>query len=187
MITLYGSGPLFGLPEPCPFVLAAMTQLKMAGLPFEVEEVTAEDRRAGEVPLARDGEVVIEDAVGLAAHLRRVHQVDLDAHLVCERRAVGWALERMLETHLYDAIGKAMAEPNDGAARLARRDFEAASAMLGDKPFLFGDEPARADAALFGFCAAAASPLFDPAIREAAERYPNLIAHQWRMLDRYYE
>ena len=33
MITLYGFGPLFGLPDPSPFVLKTMTQLKMAGLP----------------------------------------------------------------------------------------------------------------------------------------------------------
>jgi glutathione S-transferase len=187
MLTLYGFGPLFGLPEPCPFVLSAMTQLKMAGVPFELEAVSVEERRARDVPLARDGDVVIEDAIALASHLHRAHGIDLDATLPCEHRAVGWTLERMLETHLYGAIGRAMERPDEDAARLARRDFQAAAAMLGDKPFLFGDAPARADAALFGFCAAAASPLFDPAIREAAERYPNLIAHQWRMLDRYYE
>jgi len=187
MITLYGFGPLFGLPEPCPFVLAAMTQLKMAGVAFEVEAVSLEERRQRAVPLARDGEVEIADAVALAQHLRRAHGVDIDAALPCESRATGWALERMLETHLYGAIGRAMDRPDDRAARLARRDFQAAATLLGEKPFLFGDVPAAADAALFGFTAAAASPLFDPAIREAAETYPNLVAHQWRMLDRFYE
>src|SRR5262249_45040785 len=37
MLTLYGSGPMFGLPDPCPFVLGAMTQLRMAGVPFRLE------------------------------------------------------------------------------------------------------------------------------------------------------
>ena len=72
-------------------------------------------------------------------------------------------------------------------ANLASRDFASASALLGDKPFLFGDAPCSKDATLFAFTAAAATPFFDTSIRQAAERYPNLVSLQWRMMDRYYE
>ena len=35
MITLYGSGPNFGLPDASPFVTKAETLLRMSKLPFE--------------------------------------------------------------------------------------------------------------------------------------------------------
>ena len=181
MITLYGSGPLFGLPEPCPFVLGAMTQLRMAGAPFELRRAGADDGL-----LAQDGDVEIRSAEALCDHLRRVHGVDLNAHLTCHERAVGWALERMLENRRYGVIGPAMQHCDEQAVRQARRDFTAAAALLGEKPFLFGDEPSSADATLFAFTASAASPVFEPQVREAAETHPNLVAHQWRMMDRFY-
>ena len=184
MITLYGSGPLFGLPEPCPFVLGAMTQLRMAGVPFQVRRADP-DADAGLI--ARDGEVEIRGPEALVEHLRRVHGVDLNAHLSCHQRAVGWTLERMLENRRYGAIGPAMDHCDEQAVRQARRDFAAAAALLGEKPFLFGDAPSSADATLFAFTASAASPVFEPGVREAAETHPNLVAHQWRMMDRFYE
>jgi hypothetical protein len=182
MITLYGSGPMFGLPDPCPFVLAAMTQLRIANLPFAV--APADQAAAEDAPLARDGEVEIATGEALAGHLRRSHGVDLNAHLSCQERAVGWALERMLEARLD--VNRS-AHDSDEAVRRVRHDFEAAAALLGDKPFLFGERPCGADATLFAFTASAASPLFESRVREAAEAHPNLVAHQWRMMDRFYE
>ena len=182
MITLYGSGPMFGLPEPCPFVLGAMTQLRMAKLPFTVARDADKD-----APLARDGEVELANAEALADHLRRAHGVDLNGHLSCHERAVGWALERMLETRLDLAKARSTDDSDAEAIRGVRRDFAAAAALLGDKPFLFGDQPCGADATLFAFTASAASPLFESRVREAAETFPSLVAHQWRMMDRFYE
>ena len=34
MITLYAFGPLWGLPDPSPFVIKTETQLKMSGLAY---------------------------------------------------------------------------------------------------------------------------------------------------------
>ena len=34
MITLYGFGPAFGLPDPSPYVMKTEVQLKMAGLGY---------------------------------------------------------------------------------------------------------------------------------------------------------
>ena len=184
MITLYGSGPMFGLPEPCPFVLGAMTQLRMANLPFAVARGNQADEAA---PLACDGEVEIANGEALADHLRRSHGVDLNAHLSCQERAVGWTLERMLEARVDPTLGRSTIDPDDEAIRRVRRDFAAAAALLGDKPFLFGEEPSGADATLFAFTASAASPLFESRVREAAEAHPNLVAHQWRMMDRFFE
>ncbi|HEX3916076.1 MAG TPA: glutathione S-transferase family protein [Caulobacteraceae bacterium] len=226
MITLYGFGPLFGLPDPSPFVLKTLTQLKMSGLPFAFERARPTDAPKGKIPFIRDGETVLGDSVFILDHLQRIHGVDLDAHLTPEQKSVGWAMERMLEDHLYWAIVHARwaidenfekgpaqffaGAPDDvklqgqenvkrtlfgqgfgrhevaEIADLASRDFASASALLGDKPFLFGDAPCSKDATLFGFTAAAATPFFDTRVRQAAERYPNLVSFQWRMMDRYF-
>ena len=227
MITLYGFGPMFGLPDPSPFVLKTLTQLKMSGLPFGLQRADRAEAPKGKIPFIRDGDLVLGDSVFILDHLKRAHGVDLDAALTPEQRSVGWALERMLEDHLYWAIvharwaidenfDKGPAQFFAGApeeakragqagmkqvlhgqgfgrhgaeeiADLATRDFAAASDLLGAKPYLFGDKPCSMDATLFGFTASAATPFFDGSIRQAAESFPNLVAYQWRMMDRYYE
>jgi len=226
MLTLYGFGPLFGLPDPSPFVLKTLTQLKMSGLPFRLERARPSDSPKGKIPFIRDGDVVLSDSVFILDHLKRAHGVDLDADLTARQLSLAWALERMLEDHLYWAIVHArwaidanfekgpsqfFAGAPDGAkqagqagmrgvlhgqgfgrhteaeiADLAGRDFAAAAELLGDKPFLFGETPCSVDATLFAFTASAATPFFDSEIREAAERHPNLVDLQWRMMDRYY-
>ncbi len=227
MITLYGFGPLFGLPDPSPFVLKTMTQLKMAKLPFRFERARPPEAPKGKIPFIRDGDLVLGDSVFILDHLKRAHGVDLDDHLSEAQRSVGWALERMLEDHLYWAIvharwaidenfdkgpsqffagapddvvrqrregmkqvlhGQGFGRHDDAEiADLATRDFAAASALLGDKPYLFGETPCSMDATLFAFTASAATPFFHSSIRQAAERFPNLVAYQWRVMDRYYE
>ena len=104
MLTLYGFGPLFGLPDPSPFVLKTMTQMKMAGLPFRFERADPREAPKGKIPFIRDGDVVLGDSVFILDHLKRAHGVELDAHLTPHQRSLGWALERMLEDHLYWAI-----------------------------------------------------------------------------------
>jgi glutathione S-transferase len=227
MITLYGFGPMFGLPDPSPFVLKTLTQLKMSGLPFQLERAGRADAPKGKIPFIRDGELVLGDSVFILDHLRQAHGVDLDGWLTPEQRSLSWALERMLEDHLYWAIvharwaidenfekgpsqffagapeeakragqagmkqvlhGQGFGRHDcDEVADLATRDFAAASKLLGEGPFLFGDKPCGVDATLFAFTAAAATPFFDSSIRQAAESFPNLVAYQWRMMDRYYE
>jgi glutathione S-transferase len=225
MITLYGFGPMFGLPDPSPFVLKTMTQLPMAALPFRFERGAPPDAPEGKVPFIRDGDRVLGGSGFILDHLKRAHGVDLDAHLSPRQLSLGRAMERMLEDHLYRAIvharwaiderrdkgpsGALAAAPGEvarlrqegqlphdqgfgrhcdgGIAELARRDFDAAAALLGDGPYLFGQRPCSVDATLFAFTAAAATPFFGSSIRQAAESFPNLIAYQWRMMDRYYE
>jgi glutathione S-transferase len=227
MITLYGFGPMFGLPDASPFVLKTLTQLKMSELPFRLERAVRADAPKGKIPFIRDGDLVLGDSVFILDHLKRAHGVDLDTRLTPRQRSLGWTLERMLEDHLYWAIVHARwaidenfqkgpsqffagapeeakragqagmkqvlhgqgfgRHANAEVADLAARDFAAASELLGEKPYLFGDEPCSMDATLFAFTASAATPFFDSSIRQAAESYPNLVAYQWRMMDRYYE
>lgn len=74
----------------------------------------------------------------------------------------------------------------DEVAVLARRSFDALSELLGDRPFLFGDEPCGADATAFGLVTSALCPHFQSGVRAAAEANPNLTAYRDRMMGRYY-
>jgi glutathione S-transferase len=89
MITLYGFGPLFGLPDPSPFVLKTLTQLKMSGLPFRLERASPRAAPKGKIPFIRDGEFVLGDSVFILDHLKAAHGVDLDAQLTPAQKAIG--------------------------------------------------------------------------------------------------
>ena len=69
---------------------------------------------------------------------------------------------------------------------LGRRGVGALSALIGDKPFLFGDKPHGADATLGAFLLGALCPLFDSPIRKEAERLPNLPAYADRIRTAYF-
>jgi glutathione S-transferase len=71
-------------------------------------------------------------------------------------------------------------------AELGRRDVAALSAILGDKPFLFGPAPCGADATVAAFAIASLSTLFVTPVREAAESHANLVAYVQRALKRFY-
>ena len=69
---------------------------------------------------------------------------------------------------------------------LARRALQSISAILGERPYLGGDAPAGADAALGAFMISGVSPFFDSAMRGAIEEQPNLVAYAQRMKARFY-
>jgi glutathione S-transferase len=71
-------------------------------------------------------------------------------------------------------------------AELAERDMAAAAALLGDRPFLFGDSPHGADATLGAFVMGALCPHFDSVCRTAAEGRPNLAAYRDRIVASYF-
>jgi glutathione S-transferase len=104
MITLFGFGPAFGLPDPSPFVMKTEVQLKMAGLAFKRERRGPQAAPKGKIPFIEDDGVVIGDSTFIRRHLEVAHGVDFDAHLSDAQKALAWAVERMLEDHLYWAL-----------------------------------------------------------------------------------
>lgn len=104
MITLYAFGPMWGLPDPSPFVIKTETQLKMAGLDYRADRGDRDKAPKGKLPYIEDDGEVIADSVYIRDHLQRKHGVDLDAGLSPSQRAQAWAIERMLEDHVYWAI-----------------------------------------------------------------------------------
>jgi glutathione S-transferase len=104
MITLYGFGSFFGLPDQSPLVMKTMVQLKMAGLPFEVSVTGFLNAPKGKLPYIRDGETMVADSTFIRKHIEKKYGIDLDAGLSETERAQAWTIERMVEDHLLWAI-----------------------------------------------------------------------------------
>jgi glutathione S-transferase len=104
MITLYTFGPAFGLPDPSPFVTKAEVLLKMAGLPYRIDTSGFSKAPKGKLPYIDDDGEFIADSTFIRWHLERKYGIDFDRGLSPEERAVAWALEKMLEEHLYWAV-----------------------------------------------------------------------------------
>ncbi|XXX76756.1 glutathione S-transferase family protein [Sorangium sp. So ce134] len=107
MITLYGFGPLFGLPEASPYVTKTEVQLKLLGLPYRKERTRPEQSPKGQVPFIDDDGARIADSHFIREHLERKHGKELDAGLDARQRAEAWAIERMLENHFAATTGYA--------------------------------------------------------------------------------
>ena len=104
MITLYGFGSGFGLPEISPFVTKTEVQLKMAGLPYRKERAMPPASPKGQLPFIDDDGEGVADSTFIRAHLERRYGFDFDAGLSLPERAQAWAFERMIDHHVYWAL-----------------------------------------------------------------------------------
>jgi glutathione S-transferase len=104
MLTLYGFGPAFGLPDPSAFVMKSQVQLKMAGLAYKFERAAPRDAPKGKIPFIKVGAHRVGDSTFIRAHIEKHHHFDFDKGLCTVERSLAWAMERMLEDHLYFAI-----------------------------------------------------------------------------------
>jgi glutathione S-transferase len=104
MITLYTFGPYFGLPDGSPFVTKVMLLLKLAGLEYGENRNGYAQAPKGKLPYIDDHGTVVADSTFIRRHIETKYGFDFDAGLTEAQRAVGWAVERMCEDHLYWAI-----------------------------------------------------------------------------------
>jgi glutathione S-transferase len=116
MITLYGFGAGFGLPEISPFVTKTEVQLKMAGLAYRKERSMPPASPKGQLPYIEDDGERIADSTFIRAHIERKYGFDFDAGLDRAVRAQAWAFERMIEHHVYWAlVGARWVDPENFA------------------------------------------------------------------------
>ncbi|MGB8398885.1 glutathione S-transferase family protein [Bradyrhizobium sp.] len=101
MITLFGSGPNFGLPDASPFVTKAETLLRMSKLPFEKALMSFSKAPKGKIPYIDDGGERLGDSTFIRWHLESKYGIDFDQGLSTEQRAIAWAFEKMAEDNLY--------------------------------------------------------------------------------------
>lgn len=100
MITLYGIGEGFGLPEISPYVTKTEVQLKMAGLAYEKARGLPCDAPKGQLPFIENDGVRIGDSTFIRGYLERTFGLDFDEGLTARERAEAWAIERMVENQL---------------------------------------------------------------------------------------
>jgi glutathione S-transferase len=116
MITLYGFGAGFGLPEISPFVTKSEVQLKMAGLAYRKQRAMPPASPKGQLPYIDDDGQCIADSTFIRAHIERKYGFDFDAGLSREARAQAWAFERMIEHHIYwGMVGARWVDPDNFA------------------------------------------------------------------------
>jgi len=101
MLEIHVFGEAFGQIDPSPFCLKAIILLEMSGLPYR--RIRSDLRKAPKrkLPVLRDGETLIPDSTFIRLHLEARYGIDFDKGLSAEQRGVGWAVEKMLEDHVY--------------------------------------------------------------------------------------
>src|SRR4051812_109770 len=102
MIKLYGFGSYLGMPDGSPFVMKAEILLRMAGLAYEKNTTaTPEQGPKGKLPFLVDAGEMVADTTFIRAHIERKYGFDFNRGLDKTERAEAWAIERMIEDHLY--------------------------------------------------------------------------------------
>jgi glutathione S-transferase len=133
MITLYGFGAGFGLPEISPFVTKTEVQLKMAGLAYRKEKAMPPASPKGQLPYIRDDGRDIADSTFIRAHIESKYSFDFDAGLDPRQRARAWAFERMIEHHVYWALVGARWVDSENFAKGPTHFFDGAPEHLREK------------------------------------------------------
>jgi glutathione S-transferase len=103
-ITFYATGAGFGMPETSPFVIKTEVQLKMAGLAYRKEFTIPPNAPRSKVPYIEDEGHVVTDSTHVRTYVEHKYHLDLDDGLDARQRAESWAIERMMEDHLYWAM-----------------------------------------------------------------------------------
>jgi glutathione S-transferase len=101
MIKLYGFGPYLGMPDGSPYVMKAEILLRMAGLAYAKHIAGPDQGPKGKLPYVDDAGEIVADTSFIRSHVARKYGVDFDAGLDPVERAEAWAIERMIEDHLY--------------------------------------------------------------------------------------
>jgi len=133
MLTLYGFGPAFGLPDPSPFVIKTQVQLKMAGIPYRFDRAAPPTAPKGKIPFIQVGAHRVGDSTFIRAHIEKEHGFDFDKHLSAEQKAQAWAIERMLEDHLYFALAHARWMDDENFAKGPSHFFDGAPDSVRDQ------------------------------------------------------
>jgi glutathione S-transferase len=230
MLKLYGFGPAPGLPDLSPYVVKAMTLLKMAGVDYVVDTTGFRKAPKGKLPYIDDNGVIVPDSTLIRFHIEKTRGVDFDLGLDAVGRAQSWAIEKYCDDHLIALVAFHRWADDDNFARgigafidkmlpapirapakwivrrrivgryrknlarftreelaaFAARDAGALSTLIGDKPFLMGETPCAADAAVFATLALLFDPATDSPLRDAALSKPNLVAYRDRLMEKYF-
>ncbi len=98
-------GPLPGLVDASPFCVKGIVLLKMSGRPYRTTKLNFAKAPKGKAPVLVDGETVVPDTTFIRFYLESAYGIDFDEGLTDEQRGIAWAAEKLIEDHLYYALG----------------------------------------------------------------------------------
>ncbi len=101
---VYGSGKRFGLPDASPFVTKLYILLKMANISFENQMMDFAKAPKGKIPYIEYKGQLIGDSTLIRQILENDFKADFTSGYSIEKLAIGWAVEKMCEEHLYWGI-----------------------------------------------------------------------------------
>jgi glutathione S-transferase len=101
MITLHAFGAYFGLPDASPFVIKGEMLLKLAKLDYQKTTKGFRGAPKGKLPYIVDNGTVVADSTLMRLYFEQKYGIDFDRGLSARDRGVAWAVEKMLEDHLY--------------------------------------------------------------------------------------
>jgi glutathione S-transferase len=104
MITLYTFGSYFGLPDASPFVMKGEMLLKLSGLEYQTNRRGFTKAPKGKLPYIDDNGTIVADSTLIRLYLEQKHSIYFDRGLSTRDRGVAWAVEKMLEDHVYWAL-----------------------------------------------------------------------------------
>jgi glutathione S-transferase len=118
------------------------------------------------------------------ANFRKVAEVFFKPVPKPLRGLVGVLMQRRFRRYLHaQGTGRHSEADMD---RIGRRGLESVVALLGDKPYLMGQQPCGTDAILYASLAAVLCPHFESPLKQVALRHPTLAAYEQRMRQRFF-
>lgn len=130
-IVLHQMPRFWGIPNASPFCVKVETWLRMVELPYEARPLTRPPAsKSGKIPYVDlpDG-TRIEDSGLILRTLTNRHQLELDADLTPEQSARSVMLTRLVENHLYFAMGYERWRLPGGYAAVSEAYFRQAPAL----------------------------------------------------------
>ncbi len=101
MIKLHQFARTWGIPNLSPFCCKLETYLRLSKIPYEVIESMPPKAPKGKLPFIEDDDRKIADSDLIIQHLIRTYGDKLDADLSPAQKATSFAMQRLLEDHLF--------------------------------------------------------------------------------------
>ncbi|MEO0800355.1 MAG: glutathione S-transferase family protein [Pseudomonadota bacterium] len=94
-------GPAFGMPDPSPFCMKAMSLLKIANIPFQTATGNVLKAPKKKLPVLIENGQAIADTTLIRFHLEHTSGIEFDRGLDDQQRGIAWAAEKLCEDNLY--------------------------------------------------------------------------------------
>ncbi len=104
--------------------------LKLAGLDYKTDTSGFRKAPKGKLPYIDDAGTRVADSTFIRFHLEKVRRIDFDKGLNDEHRGVAWAIEKLLEDHLYWLVVRDRWINEDNFNKGPVRFFDAAPALI---------------------------------------------------------